>query len=214
MPSVTPPEAQGNREAWPEAALVCTCQSRCCPTLPTGDGRTQAADAVFRWPSPPAGQLRKPQATSPHAIGPNGSGLALTAALPACVPASPNALGQPGRSRAPGLCHAALDIFPLTSGTIATVCRGSASPTTSTSRPVTCARCFPPQLAHAPIAAAHVLSGAPDGAAAALPACRPSGQGWLDGPGHRDVSLGGRGFAPTPNLEPTPLGGVSCNGKM
>ena len=64
-------------------------------------------------------------------------------------------------------------------------------------------RGLPPPL----LATALALSGATYGAAAALLACRPGGQGCLDGPGHRDVSLGGRGFAPTPNPEPTPLGG-------
>ena len=58
-----------------------------------------------------------------------------------------------------------------------------------------------------PLAAALALSGDPDGAAATLLACQSGGQGWLDGPGHTDRSLGGRGFAPTPNPEPTPLGG-------
>ena len=142
-PFVAPPEAQGKREAWPEAALVCMCRTRSCPTSITGDGRTRATGAVFQWPSQPAGQLRKPQATKPRAIGPNGSGPALTAALPACVPASPDAHGKPGLARAPGLCHAALDVFPLPSGTRATICRSSASPTTSTSVPTTCARCHP-----------------------------------------------------------------------
>ena len=53
--------------------------------------------------------------------------------------------------------------------------------------------------------------------AAAILACRPGSQGWLDGPDNWDGSLGGRGFAPTPNPEPTPMGGgyravVRCNG--
>ena len=69
---------------------------------------------------------------------------------------------------------------------------------------------FPPP----PLAAALALSGATHGAAAALLARRPGGQALLDGPDHWDGSLGGRGFAPTSNPEPTPLGGVSSNGKL
>jgi hypothetical protein len=33
-------------------------------------------------------------------------------------------------------------------------------------------------------------------------------QGWLDGPSHRDGSVGGRGFAPIPNPDPPRVGGV------
>ena len=56
--------------------------------------------------------------------------------------------------------------------------------------------------------------GAPEGADAghlALWRLRP---GWSGGPGHMDGSGRGRGFAPTPNSKPPPLGGVWLGGRM
>ena len=55
--------------------------------------------------------------------------------------------------------------------------------------------------------AAQEPAGAPKSLATGRLAHQAVHQGWLGGPGHRKGSVGGRGFAPTPNPEPPRLGG-------
>ena len=60
----------------------------------------------------------------------------------------------------------------------------------------------PPRTPHTPpLAAAQEPPGAPENLANGRLAHQAIHQGWLGGPGHRDGSVGGRGFAPTPNPE-------------
>ena len=66
----------------------------------------------------------------------------------------------------------------------------------------------PPPHAHPPrLNAAQEPAGAPKNLANGRPAYQPTHPGWLGGPGHREGSVGVRGFAPTPNPEPPRLGG-------
>jgi hypothetical protein len=66
----------------------------------------------------------------------------------------------------------------------------------------------PPRTPHTPpLAAAQEPPGAPESLASGRLAHQAVHQGWLGGPRHRDGSVGGRGFAPTPNPEPPCLGG-------
>lgn len=72
----------------------------------------------------------------------------------------------------------------------------------------------PPRTPHTPpLAAAQEPPGAPESLANGRLAHQAVHQGWLGGPSHRDGSVGGRGFAPTPNPEPPCLGGVSFTDK-
>ena len=130
----------------------------------------------------------------------------VTAALPACVPASPEALASQV-SLVPQASPKPLWSFFRFLQVLERLCaeaqRLQRHPRLFRRRVRAATGCrFPPP----PLAAALALSGATHGAAAALLARRPGGQALLDGPDHWDGSLGGRGFAPTSNPEPTPLG--------
>ena len=59
----------------------------------------------------------------------------------------------------------------------------------------------------APWATAQEPPGAPESLATGRLAHQAVHQGWLGGSGHKKGSVGGRGFAPTPNPEPPHLGG-------
>ena len=66
----------------------------------------------------------------------------------------------------------------------------------------------PRRTPHPPrLNAAQEPAGAPKSLATGRLAHQAVHQGWLGGPGHRKGSVGGRGFAPTPNPEPPRLGG-------
>ena len=78
-------------------------------------------------------------------------------------------------------------------------------------------RPLPRHASPAPLAAAQEPPAALESLATGRLAHQAVHQGWLGGPGHRKGSVGGRGFAPTPNPEtPPPRGGsrlpVRCNG--
>ena len=65
-----------------------------------------------------------------------------------------------------------------------------------------------PRTPHPPrLNAAQEPAGAPKSLADGRPAYQPTHPGWPGGPGHREGSVGVRGFAPTPNPEPPRLGG-------
>ena len=72
-------------------------------------------------------------------------------------------------------------------------------------------RPLPRHASPAPLAAAQEPPGAPESLATGRLAHQAVHQGWLGGPGHRKGSVGGtvggRGFAPTPNPGPPRLGG-------
>eukprot|EP00964_Phaeocystis_antarctica_P013923 scaffold7649_cov36-Phaeocystis_antarctica.AAC.1 len=51
-PLIAPPEAQGDREARPEAPPFCRLRCRCCPTSAPAGRCKKAASAVPEWPSP------------------------------------------------------------------------------------------------------------------------------------------------------------------
>ena len=75
-------------------------------------------------------------------------------------------------------------------------------------------RPLPRHASPAPLAAAQEPPAALESLATGRLAHQAVHQGWLGGPGHRKGSVGGRGFAPTPNPEP-PRGSrlpVRCNG--
>jgi hypothetical protein len=72
----------------------------------------------------------------------------------------------------------------------------------------------PARLTRPLLAAVQEPSGAPESLATGPLAHQPAHQGWLGGPGHRNGSVGVRGFASTPNPDPPPYSpvGVGCVG--
>jgi len=70
-------------------------------------------------------------------------------------------------------------------------------------------RPLPRHASPAPVAAAQEPPAALESLATGRLAHQAVHQGWLGGPGYRKGSVGGRGFAPTPNPEPPRLGGGS-----
>ena len=159
------------------------------------------------WPSPSFTRPLNPEAIKPRATGPQWlwAGRARDPFL--TPPPNAEACGRPGRRRAKKPCHAASAFCTLYSGYGATTCRSATSRASSTSsRREVCTLLrrtpHPPRLN-----AAQEPAGAPKSLATGRLAHQAVHQGWLGGPGHRKGSVGGRGFAPTPNPEPPRLGG-------
>ena len=162
---------------------------------------------MYEWPVPTTGHPINLSAIVLRASGPEWlwAGLARDPFL--TRPLSAKANGRPGPRRAQRPCHAASAVYTLCPGPRATTPRSTATRASSTStwREV-CA--LPPRTPHTPhLAAAQEPLGAPGSLAIARLAHQASQQSWLGGPDHMGGSLGGRGFAPTPNPEPPRLGG-------
>ena len=103
-PRPAPPEAQGAREARPQAASFCRFRRSCGPTSAAAGRLKKASSAGLDWPSPAPGHPMNPSAINPRATGSGWLWAAPARRPPRPVPPRPMQCGRKPSEVAWGLC--------------------------------------------------------------------------------------------------------------